>query len=408
MNFDDFIHNEKNIPIEHDKKALYFEEIRKEFLLEMKKSIENKEFFSKYKEVDIDAFMLEYAKKKTYLCEHYKYQIDSDDDEYLSFKSDAENVFNIIKQKQLFNIQLKWRAEQITIEGVETTEDFVFLFKNINECNFLPQITESDVQVLKDYILDINTDIDEIRYNTMWQYYILIMPNGSEDDDNDYPDWYKYYDKMMGTGDLLLLPDIKGEKEHKYTQIISDKRRVIREKEMKKEAKKKSKQDKSNSLIDLRKDNGINFESFAKQFETDPHIIELFRHYKNRSIFSTEEEIEEDITSAIYNVNDIEDEYIDQIVSELCGFEDQIGTIEGLQWREALINCSDTYKRKRMIRLLDSIFEEYEMYINLGISVNGASDEFYERMRKDPAIFHHRKSILEGRKELGEPLNFNY
>lgn len=36
------------------------------------------------------------------------------------------------------------------------------------------------------------------------------------------PDWYEFYDERMGTGALLLLPDIRGKKENYYIDLFWD------------------------------------------------------------------------------------------------------------------------------------------------------------------------------------------
>ncbi|MEI6823258.1 MAG: hypothetical protein WCL51_15105 [Bacteroidota bacterium] len=403
MNFDNFKHKEENLPSEHDKKEIYFENLRKDFLKEITDSNANKDFFKDYNKVDVDAFKLRYANHKAYLCEHYEYYVERADGDYLSAKTEAEKVFSFIKQKQLFNLQQKWRAEEIELEGVETTFDFQFLHNNINECFFLPPITDYEVQILKEYILDENTKIDDIDDTHSWQYYNLIMPMSPDDDNFRYPKWYKYYDKKMGTGALLSLPDIKGEKEKVYADIAFNKKNG----HLKKKKTEELKEEKI-SLIDLSRDHGVNFDIFAKQFETDEHIIELFRQYKIQYTFDPDEEIEEIIPSNIYNENNVEDDYIDRIIADLCGFEEQIPMQEGLQWREALIHCLQNYTCNRIVNFIDAIYEEYQMFINMGVSASRSKAELLEEMRNDSSVLFHRNKILDGRKELGEPLDFKY
>ena len=85
MDFDDFIHNCKNVPKEYDKRQLYFEELRKEFIKEMKDSTENKEYFSKYDPLDVEAFILDYVDYKIQLSRCYGSYID--DVKYKDLKS---------------------------------------------------------------------------------------------------------------------------------------------------------------------------------------------------------------------------------------------------------------------------------------------------------------------------------
>jgi len=193
--------------------------LRDEFYEDLMTNPVYKEYFSKFQEYSIREFCWEYAKQKTDLINSAKLYSDPfvDRKEYwLNWYT--ENIFKLILQKKLFNMQLLWRAEKIDIPEIDIAFDFHLWENNILICPFLEAVTAGELKVMKDFLMNDNFS-DELGFLGGWQDYDILMQKSEEDDLEYMPPWYEYYDEKMGTGALLSLPDIRGEKEEEYQQV---------------------------------------------------------------------------------------------------------------------------------------------------------------------------------------------
>ena len=405
MNFDDFKYNEKKLPVDYHERLLIFDELRKDTINEMKISNENKDFFKDYSAEEVDAFILEYAKIKADNAQNYKYRINNIKDKQLKLKVEAEMVYSLIKQKQLYNIQLKWRAEELKIEGVEYSQDFLFLSRNINECWFLPEVSDYEVKLLKDFILGDEFYSDSFFSPYLFQSYDMFK---MEDSNNPfiarYPRWYTFYDERLGTGSLLMLPNIRGEKENIYI--------IARNDQNEKEYKQKQEEEIINPTPKpappppkLNESYDYKMSTFANLFEDDIHIKELFRLFDKQISFDLQDKEEE---NEIYNENDISDEYIDDVLYKLDDIEELLAMESVEQWREALITLHEDYKCKKIESFIDILHEENQMFAEMGLLNKRSKAALIKAMSEDRDTIMFRNHILNGRKALGEPMNFDF
>jgi len=154
-------------------------------------------------------------------------------------------------------------------------------------------------------------------------------------------------------------------------------------------------------------DNKI-IEDFNNQFEEDPYIVELFkmsnRQLENKSSMWNYKYKKHDI----YNENDIPDDYIQNILYDLDEIEELVPMPEGFEWREAIMECYNKYKSKKIECYIDNVYEEYQMLKDMCISGNRTKEQLLKDLANDKNIKRHRKEILKGRKALREPLDFNF
>ena len=408
MNFDDFKYNEKNIPKGYDKRSLYFEELKLKFLDEIKNSTENKEYFSKYETLSVENFMLGYAERKAYLAERYDSYVNRKREVDLELKKEAEDNFSLIKQKKLFNMQLEWRAENMDIEGIKVGRDFIFWGRNINECYFLPKITKEEVQTLKNYIYSSYYRPYKSGIKMLAQDYFMIITLEMLDE-TDFLNFYSFYDKKMKTGGLLLLQDIRGNKEDVY-RSASREEEAIKFEKVKEEYKKNPPPTPPPKAPKLNnhKFNYVNI--FANEFETDPHILELFRLKKKQNVFERDRnDIDEYEEDDIYNDENICDDYIDRMIWEIRDFNDKVPLTKCKQWRGAIKFCAEEYKRKKVLEFLDEVYQEYLLLEETGIYKGRSKEQLLEAFEKDDYMhMNDREQILRGRKLLGEPENFDF
>ena len=390
MDFSDFQYHKSKIPSEFLKKEIYFEELRNQFYEEIKQRKDHEEYLSRFDPKNIDSFLLSYANEKAVIIKSYEFYLD--ESKYtpdLQYREDAESIFRIIQQKKLFNLQLEWRAEKIIINEIKISEHFHFWEKHIEQCPFLPPVTSMEVETMKNYLRNPDSNTEFRWMFVGWQDYDDLMSKNEEDDYELMHDWYEYYDTYMGTGILLLLPDIRGQKEDFYRskgyKHFWDK--------VEKERKSNPVKPKPNSSF-LNSDAKAMYE-YAVKFEKDPYIIELFRLYEQ-----------------IFKKSDLETGFRSMMIDEALGILYEAKTpvyIEGYnEWDDAILECARRYKNNVIANELDAVFEEYQMCNNLGIKKYGSIKNLEEEYLKDPCVKIVSDYILDGRECHGEPRDYNF
>jgi hypothetical protein len=133
-----------------------------------------------------------------------------------------EQLKNIL-QKQLFDKQCLWRAEQITLEGVEITADFGLWSDDIFNCPFLDPITWTDIEMYQAFLASDGLDRFTIEYSTNdWQDYKAFKNSYDSNDSTDsleMPEWYDFHNNKTGNSSLFLMQDIRGAKENFYIDL---------------------------------------------------------------------------------------------------------------------------------------------------------------------------------------------
>lgn len=388
MNFEDFTYNTSNVPKNYDQKTIFFEELKNKFYGEIKKNRYLHNYFDTYNTDSVESFMLNYATKKAHLAENYSYYI-NEIYQYkeLEYREITEKTFNLILQKKLWNMQLQWRANQIDIKEIRVTWDFLFWSRNISSCPFLPKVTASEVEILKQFLSDSSfmNQTDGWYYN--WQNYDELMYK-DEDDDISLPEWYEFYDNHMGTGLLLQLPNLRGEKEDYYGDIG---RQYFLEKS------KKEIKDPPPTYAEIPPhifSDSKEMLKFAQTFEEDKHFVELFN-----------------LNNELYNQrsteNEISDFEIDKAIDLLKEAEFPVQINGGSDWRKAIVQCSQQYLNSIVINEIDTVFEEYKMLSEIGLSKND-NESILNEYDNDSLTDIIIRNVLKGRELCGEPPTLDY
>ena len=408
MNFDNFVYDKKNVPHDLAESKLFFEERRKEFLEEIKKSDVLTHYFSKYMPATVEAFMLSYAERKAYLAENYEYYANRKyDTKELKFREPTERVFDLIRQKKLFNLQLLWRAEKVSIKEVKTTQDFQFWETHISHCPFIPEITDDDIDVMKKFLLDDSFSMLPKTFWGLggWQFYDFIMEKDEEGDYDLMPDWYEFYDSHMGTSSLLLLPNIRGEKERFYHLLEREHTNAEFEKANKAKEEQAKLNPGSNTPVNPPPEHlsiGCNeMHLFAKRTEQDPHIVELFRIWKdfNNELSKTHKIDESDVI-------DIDIEEIIQMLKELEEAEKPPMMPGGIEWYEAIALCHKRYTCEMMYNDLYIVYQDYLLFQGTGISKGETMDQIMKEYEVSSKMY--LDMLLKGRELNGDPRDLNF
>ena len=296
--------------------------------------------------------------------------------EGLKFKDEGEICLKQILQKKLFDLQCQWRAEQIKLPGVESKFDFLNWEQNIFNCPFLEPITQRELEVYIAYMQSSNYDADSF-YG--WQNYedIKGFYNDAEEDDDNSPDWYIFYDNQMGGNKgLLLLPDIRGEKEKKYMEFAyAEQNKVIAQL----------------PPPDPRPHLNINYDypklrKFLIEVDGDKEVLPAFDLWVSRREKADSWEKEE-ADRAFRLLEDADEPF------PIYG--------EHTDWKLALIATANQYKKLKTIKALPAVYDEYLFRKQSGIA--------YPPPENNLGLWDNLKEmVLKGRELAGEPRDFNF
>lgn len=387
INFNNFTFNKSALPADLSKKNEFYSDLELQFYEEIVKSEAAKEYFSQYNSNVIESFIKSYASKKVHLVqcsEYYERLYLEKETTYLNYQKKAENILMAILQKKLFNMQLLWRAGKMNIDGIDIAYDFQFWGKYITACPFISPITKNEVEMMKDYLMrDHNADQFDHNSQISWQDYDTFMAKNKIGLSEEMPVWYEFCDIRMGTGNLLILPNHKGEKEEFYLNLN-------------REEIQKHNPPKIYPKIDAKPvicGYGKDLINFSRHFESDNYFIELFKYYD------------------FYEENENKDPNYDDIseaIDHLFSADRPVYFSSHLNWDKAIIDAVNKYSNTRIVELIDFVYEEYMLMKELGISKCKTHEKIKEAYEKDLIVRIFRESILKGRILNNEPADFNY
>lgn len=328
-------------------------------------------FFDHYDEESIHAFIDAYARRKAFYLLNGPQILNDEEAGQLYFRNLADHFIWEIQQKKLFNLQCLWRAGQLKIDKVEVTKDFLLLESKIKNCGLVKHITEAEMKLYIDYIL--SDDYADTDHVTTWQDYEYIKA-GNRLLFPAVPAWYGFYDKAMETGNLLTLPDSKGEKENYYLNLLENENNDISESEKEKQP-----------VLEL---NYKSLEFFINTFE-DKQIAKYFNAAeKNHHDLNQNGELDEAL-------------YLLQLSDE------NIAVQQNSNWKEAVINAANNFKKKKITEVLMQVFDEYKMRLKTGIPFYNENDLLRQQLIK-VQVDKYKQKILKARQLNGETADFNF
>jgi hypothetical protein len=353
------------------------ESLEVRIICELEENEEIRQYLKPYDEFNRDIFLKTYAHHKFMWIQYadsYERQAESD---ALEYRPDAEECLWEIQQKKLFDLQCRWRAGEIALEGVQATIDFLHWERDIKLCPCLEPITEVEVDMYISYLESTNTSP---RHGLIsWQEYHTFKKEYQDETGGLMPDWYEFHNSHTGNGTLLILPDLKGEAEDRYIK-------AVREQEAK-EKKKAGTYEEPKPYVPkpgISAYNPEDVEAFARKFESKADYTR-YLHYRNAK---DKEDLNETIEAELR---------ILQNSTEPIPIESHS------DWREAIQLAANAYKNRMVIRAMPGVYEDYLFKRQTGISYETTRSS---EKRKWMKIY--KQQILKGRKLLGEPENFDY
>ena len=386
-NFYTWPYNSAKLPEDADQRKAVLHQYEEKFRAELAASPAVQDWLARYNPDSVTAFIDGYMRVKRDIVgytEAYLHLVENEPQ--LQYRPQAEKALNWILQKKLFNQQCLWRAEAITLPGLRITYDFGFWEEDIRNCPYIEPITAEEVQLMQRFTETGKMDIDEDNYWVFgWQDYDDITERNEEGHLENMPAWYEFYDTYMGTGHLLLLPDVRGDKESRYVKAgREDTHKKIA-------AAQKDKPPYVPPKPNLNYDIPL-FYDLACQYD-DEHFLQLLKarmdkEKRNAAIASNEGDV---------------DQYI-RLMKEIPDLPPVRG---GLSWREAIRQCYNDYENSMIQQNLPAAWEEYQLYRSTGLETASSKNNRKEKHRH--FILHKMEVwILEGRELLGEPRDFNF
>lgn len=356
--------------------------LEKEILDELNTNPKYGEFLNQYSEHSVDSFKKYYAMRKAYVMINGARALEDEEYKALEYSLMAEEYIWHIQQRKLFDLQCRWRAEQVKIKEIEAASDFNEWSEKIEMCPFITPITKEEFELYMSFVDTSKMEDIQTDYITTWQEYEDFKAHYTDIESDYYiyeiPGWYEYYENKTGLGSLYLLNDIRGEKEEFYREICRANERKKNEEAMK---------DKPKSVIDRRPYfdyyNSEVMLKFLSKFE-DGNFIIKWQAYIN----SLEAE---------------DDPVLEYAIETLQNATEDFEINYNRSWRAGIIAAANEYKRKRLLEELPKAYNDYQFRLANGLGFK----MHFEKRHKYNAEFD-KKIILDGRELNGEPRDFNF
>jgi hypothetical protein len=333
-----------------------------------------KKIFEGYEQSDVEHFINEYSHDKARYLRFGEMEVEFEERDLLRFETAGAEKLKDILRKKLFDLESQWRAELITIPGVEQSWDFRYWEEHINRCPFIPPISEAEVDAYVNYVLSDSFDDEEEILS--WDDLRYIV---KEDEEGDlcYPEWYSFYDMRFGTGSLFKLPDIRGEKEEFYRHLYFEERD-------------NGKPGPDFSMRSYYERPHIGFhdlefmEKFIKEFE-DEKLLKYFR------------------ASEAYNARH-NDEELDEAIKILKVGGKDIPIEADEHWRDGIMKAAGHFRQEKLAEGVRTAYGDYLMRLENNMIVpEEDEDDHMDSNRKCV-----KEQILRGRVLNGEPPDLNF
>jgi hypothetical protein len=288
-----------------------------------------------------------------------------------------------IQHKKLLNLECRWRAEEIKVEGFEICFDFRLYGKEVLDCKAIPAVSSEELDAYIQYLEELS---DEERFLRQWNIgddYERAKNNFyGIDTDGVYPEWYRFYDRHFGTEVLLTLPDIRGKKEKFYWDLWY-------------------------------KEKAPEYAAHEAARDKRPHMKYLSdREFAEWFLKTFDAKETLPLYRAVRGYDDIR-EQTEEIEMDLINLQQakQQEPIENDEdWRNGVKRATEMYHRKKTIAQLPSAWEVYRQRIEEGKPAQEKEDRQHA---KDNSTMHdlrpmYLEHLLRGRELNGEPRDLNF
>ncbi|WP_432672959.1 hypothetical protein [Flavobacterium sp. SM2513] len=386
---------EENINPEESKLDKYTEERvkkgietllnEKELKIKWRKELEDNpavvNYFNTFRNNAMDDFMTHYLNvKHSYYTygDMYKKLSEKRRDKWIDA---AHEQLNSILQKQLFDKQCLWRAEQITFEEVEIAADFELWSNDIFNCPFLEPVNWADIEMYIDFLNNSDINRNDLFDSCIeWQNFSEFKAGYTSSEDDNYlnlPEWYDFHNSRTENSTLLLMQDIRGEKEGFYIDLYFEDIRPQRERERIEHEK----------TLDKRP------YLSTHSFEHTAYFISTFENKECQKQYKYYHEMTHKRDPFEFS----------ELIEHILNAEEPIPISSHYNLIDAVELAYNAYYNKKVAEHLPIAFEQYLLTNQLGFKMERKKDNYYQEIREIYA-----NQILKGRELNGEPQNFDF
>ena len=368
------------------------EAIRIETYNKIKNNPEVLQFLEPYNSFFYDTFLQIYASSKsqwTGLKDYYKERQVKNE---LEIQEIARKAFECLMKKKMLDIRREWGAGSIELPGISTAFDFMLLVDNVFTVEWIPPIDETELGILLDYVekYDGRFDLDFWFGNEAENFAIPLLLSDTE------PSFMKesfaaFHNENSGAGRLAVLPDKRGQKAMDYLKLYYKKQKEETD------AKIASGELLAEKELDMRPfpptEKPWFIESFIRKFD-DRETLQNYKTYREYYHIHDEEEGEDGLTVS---------EKVETVIARLSHIHVQLPVSANADWRLALLESWDVFRRKTIGEGIALAYEDYLFHVQTGIS--------YQTSESKPAkiktVNDLKEKFLEGREIAGAPRDFD-
>ncbi len=393
------------------------EELTNKLLEEINAEKKYDAFFSNYRADSIENFKKDLARfKAEYILDGAWYFKHKRELEQVYHKK-AEAMLWHIQQKKLFDLQCLWRAERVELPGVDICYDFSYWSVDIKRCPFLEPISESDADLLQQYVQSLSFEKPLFDLYDWDDYEQFTREHKGDPQSLSMPEWYHYYNMHRGTESLMLLPDIRGEKEELYMNaglkdlmnknlpVFDESDRVGREKKSM-EAEEETESDEDDpppyQSAPLKFPGDKRPFLHADRDKTFTDFIEQFEDKNLRHIHDVRRRLDEN------NLPVLDYFELDEAMETLRLAGENYPMQPWYKWREAVSRTARKFEQQQLAAEIPAAFDAYLFRVKSQIAPFLSRQEKQYIKEAAARLKDHRKWILHGRKIKNEPLNFDF
>lgn len=364
---------------------LEIEEQKKVWLQELQENEAVQNYLKNFNEISTGSFLDIYVFYKYQWLQYGGMYEQINERERTRWITLAQEQLVMIQQKKLFDAQCLWRAEKVTFKEVEIGFDFEMWGKDVLNCPFIEPITESDIDLYSQYLLLSNNVDLEIDEHGLQNYDQIKEAYNTDSENMNFPEWYDFHNSRTGNTALMLLPDLRTEKEEFYRSLHFKKEQDSPEY-------KKMMEEHQQTAIDTR--------PYLHSFDhdTQKYFVTTFEDKQTQRFFKS-------YTKGVKKHNTYESEVLADNIDFLSSIENELIPIEGhYDFREAIALAVHKYKCKKIAEHLPVALEQYQLSKKMGFSIghNESSLDWGDIREK------FRDNIINGRILNGEPGDCNF
>jgi hypothetical protein len=394
-------------------------------------------YFAGYTPESVERFIQYYARHKAKCLERGPDMVKFRLHQVIEYQEDAyERLFDV-QRKKLFDLQVRWRAGEITLPEIQTYQQFEVWNENqfIYRCPFLPPITRPEYELYQRWLSnpacqEFASSQDNERdpggwadYNALRNQWARQQPDAPAPTDEDrwkqyadYPAWFRFYDEHLGRPagyPLATHANRRGERQDYYMALADEEERSQQP------PRPPYVPDPRPSLMGLGRivpdtfddapdryltEDDWNFAAFARRFDPDPETLLAYRREMLRA-FNTEH-----------------NRVLDRTNENLEMLTDAHGpwpVPAHPDWRVGIFQAAAQLHRELLLAALPVVFDDYEFRIQTGLQpaapdhYRAYHDEADEKPEKDPLrrtrmMPYLKEGIPRGRELAGEPADFDF